>query len=628
MAAKSWRQVALECMRRPSFPTPYFPDSYALNEGRPLGRRARGGASNQYERAVLVMGRYLDSRAFSASTNPDFAEIAYRDAAQIADLASRSWAEIQLWNQIFVAEPYTAAIAQTSNSRIGMWEWRLWIKSVSTGLWSVWSSAETWSGHLADQKFGNEYPPSPPSGFRTEQPSGIVTAKPVYDLGAPFASDGFPYWIIHGYAGQRAFPTPSDVADILVCAKVTQFLDDPTRPDDTREGHWATAIGCDPYPTPSIYDYPSTGCSIHRRIRARWPEHQYIVMHTMTEAQFNAPGGFPPFYADAYETYDEGGPIVFPPTPAGPAPTKGRWVDIYNPSSPKGRWTDIAASANVAPSWGPATQLTATIGVAFSFTPPLLAGTPAPTFSKVSGPSWASVNSSTGQITGTPTGSPTSTTIVVRATNAAAPSGVDITLPLEVVAAPIAPVVTTTSLPNAEQNAPYYQALAATGTGPFTWSIASGALPAGMTLSASSGVISGAATATGTASFTVRATGPTGLFDDQALSIVVGAAGNAPAITTVSLPDSTAGSAYSQTLGATGATPRTWTIVAGALPPGMTLNASTGAITGTSSVPGGYAFTVRLANAYDAVELQLSIRVLPVGASTAVSPWTAVLRGR
>jgi len=47
---------------------------------------------------------------------------------------------------------------------------------------------------------------------------------------------------------------------------------------------------------------------------------------------------------------------------------------------------------------------------------------------------------------------------------------------------------------------------AAGGTPPYTWSIASGALPAGLTLTAATGVISGTPTATGTASFTVKVT--------------------------------------------------------------------------------------------------------------------------
>jgi hypothetical protein len=67
-----------------------------------------------------------------------------------------------------------------------------------------------------------------------------------------------------------------------------------------------------------------------------------------------------------------------------------------------------------------------------------------------------------------------------------------------------APSITTTTLPSASTGTAYSQNLAATGgDGDLAWNLASGSLPAGLTLS-SSGVISGTPTATGTANFTVR----------------------------------------------------------------------------------------------------------------------------
>ena len=54
----------------------------------------------------------------------------------------------------------------------------------------------------------------------------------------------------------------------------------------------------------------------------------------------------------------------------------------------------------------------------------------------------------------------------------------------------------------------------------------------------------------------------------------------APTITTTSLPDGEVGTAYSQTLTATGDTPITWS-VSGTLPAGLSLEAATGIISGT-----------------------------------------------
>lgn len=49
------------------------------------------------------------------------------------------------------------------------------------------------------------------------------------------------------------------------------------------------------------------------------------------------------------------------------------------------------------------------------------------------------------------------------------------------------------------------------------------------------------------------------------------------------LPNGKNGAAYSTTLTGTGSAPKTWSVVAGSLPPGLTLNASTGVISGTAT---------------------------------------------
>jgi hypothetical protein len=66
------------------------------------------------------------------------------------------------------------------------------------------------------------------------------------------------------------------------------------------------------------------------------------------------------------------------------------------------------------------------------------------------------------------------------------------------------PCITTTELPPAELNTPYAATLEAVGgTAPYTWSIASGSLPPGLSLS-SDGPITGTPTATGTFSFSLE----------------------------------------------------------------------------------------------------------------------------
>lgn len=67
------------------------------------------------------------------------------------------------------------------------------------------------------------------------------------------------------------------------------------------------------------------------------------------------------------------------------------------------------------------------------------------------------------------------------------------------------PTVTTETLPGGTIGAAYSQRLTAQGTAPITWRIDSGTLPAGLSLDADTGEISGTPTAVGTATFTVKA---------------------------------------------------------------------------------------------------------------------------
>ena len=98
------------------------------------------------------------------------------------------------------------------------------------------------------------------------------------------------------------------------------------------------------------------------------------------------------------------------------------------------------------------------------------------------------------------------------------------------------------------------------------------------------------------------------------------------AATTASLPDGVVGAAYSQTLTEqNGLAPFTWALASGSLPAGLSLNTSTGAITGTPTQPGVSSFTVQVTDAESVPAMastSLSITVaassptVTVGAST------------
>ena len=82
-----------------------------------------------------------------------------------------------------------------------------------------------------------------------------------------------------------------------------------------------------------------------------------------------------------------------------------------------------------------------------------------------------------------------------------------------------------------------------------------------------------------------------------------------PTITTDTLPNGKVGEAYSHTLTADGTTPITWSISGSALPEGLTLNETTGEISGTPTAEGTAKFTVKAENSAGSDTKELSITI-------------------
>jgi hypothetical protein len=154
-------------------------------------------------------------------------------------------------------------------------------------------------------------------------------------------------------------------------------------------------------------------------------------------------------------------------------------------------------------------------------------------------------------------------------------------------------VTSPATLPAGVVNAAYSQTLAASGGyPPYAWLVASGTLPTGLALS-SNGVLSGTPTTLGTSTFNINVVYGGIFYASQSFSLTI--VGAALAVTTSSpLPSGATGTAYSQTLAATGdVPPYTWSVVSGALPPGLILSSS-GAISGTPTASGTYIFAVQV----------------------------------
>lgn len=167
------------------------------------------------------------------------------------------------------------------------------------------------------------------------------------------------------------------------------------------------------------------------------------------------------------------------------------------------------------------------------------------------------------------------------------------------VVTPVAPAITTSSLNAMVNGTAFTQTLAVTGTTPITFAVTSGALPSWMSLNTSTGTLSGIPNATGTYDFTITASNSVGNSTPVRYQGTIAAAGTAPSITTSSLPAMTQNAAYdSGALVVTGSTPITFGVSAGTLPAGLSINSSTGTISGTPTVSGAYNFTVQATNSF------------------------------
>ncbi|WP_349644919.1 putative Ig domain-containing protein [Bradyrhizobium sp. Leo170] len=250
-----------------------------------------------------------------------------------------------------------------------------------------------------------------------------------------------------------------------------------------------------------------------------------------------------------------------------------------------------------------------TTGIAYSQTVTASGGTAPYTYAVTSGslPSGLLLDPSTGKVSGTPTtasnsGFTITATDANRATGSAA-----YTLTISAPGAlSLSPSVG--ALGGGTIGAAYSQTVTASGgTAPYGYAVTSGSLPGGLSLDPSTGKISGTPTAASNSSFTVTATDANRITGSAGYTIAISPPAASFTFTPPagSLPEAMAGEDYRQSISAKGGTaPLIYSVASGALPKGMTLNISTGELTGPlapTAAPGNYTFTLQVQDSRGAI---------------------------
>lgn len=170
--------------------------------------------------------------------------------------------------------------------------------------------------------------------------------------------------------------------------------------------------------------------------------------------------------------------------------------------------------------------------------------------------------------------------------------------------------ISTSTVPNGRTTVLYEARLTAEGgSGTFTWSLESGGLPDGLTLNRDSGAITGTPASAGDYSFTVQAVDAGDATTSASRSYTITISPPVRIVTT-SLPGGQRQRTYSAEIVAADAVGAVkWSVPTGSLPAGLTLNTSTGVVSGKPREVGTFTVTVQASDSGSSDRRTFTIQV-------------------
>lgn len=337
----TFKERAIADMRIPGHAGSYA-TSYALNDDRSLQMPSTW---TQASRAMLAMGRYPYTppggtcEAFTG-VNPDVGGLSWVASVEPGALTA-VWDKLAFWGEVTLSTTFGNAHAPgyTGNTRVAVWDCEAWVRQRSTGLWLLVRK----SSDLGGMHYRPDYAGTNGNiQFRTE-PSGYLSFRPLSSINPAYSAHY--WWNVPVYPSINSY----EVTDVVVAQKVALVLHDSAGTDDREFSRFMLRTGADYYPTSNqaFSNNPGVGQSRTKFIRAQWPNWEWGVMHTMTEAQINGSGALPPTLASLQEGIGQTGGGSDPSTENPPYPSVCKWSAIVADAGPpvEYAWDELGVAA-------------------------------------------------------------------------------------------------------------------------------------------------------------------------------------------------------------------------------------------------------------------------------------------